>query len=114
MSCETVTARLIRRFGEAVSLSRDGMVLGEGRAILRPLLEEKAQFVPTGLGVRREEKVLCLGETGLAFPDPPDRVVLTAGESAYDVVNVRPVTLGVLPLYWRAVLRRRQREEAGT
>ena len=112
MSYETITARLVRDFGEPVSLSRDGTVLGEGRAILRPLLEEGDQFVPTRLGVRREEKVLCLGETGLAFPNPPDRVALTAGETAYDVANARLVTLGSLPLYWRAVLRRRQGEEA--
>lgn len=112
MSYETVTARQIRDFGVPVSLERDGTGLGEGRAILRPVLDEKAQFTPTSLGTARTEEVLCLGEAGLAFPDDPDRVVLRQGETAYDVRTVRLVTMGALPLYWRAVLRRRAEEEA--
>lgn len=111
MSYETVTARLIRRFGQTVTLEGDGTALGGGRAILRPLLDGKAQFTPTPLGTERAERSLCLGESALPFPETPDGVVLRSRGVAYEVVSARMVTLGALPLYWRAVLRRRDREE---
>ena len=111
MSYAAVVARLIRDFGEAVSLERDGSALGTGRAILRPLLDREDQFLPSRLGVRREEEVLCLAETGLPFPAVPDRVVLRKGGTAYEVVSVRTVTVGREAVYQRAVLRRRDEEE---
>ena len=112
MSYAAVVARLIRDFGEDVSLEQDGVSLGNGKAILRPRLDERDQFLPSPLGVRREEEVLCLGETGLPFPAEPDRVVLRQGGTAYDVVSARTVTVGREPVYRRAVLRRRDEEES--
>ena len=111
MSYAAVVARLIRDFGEVVSLERDGAVLGTGRAILRPRLDRGDQFRPSRLGVRREEEVLCLAETELPFPAVPDRVVLRQGGTAYEVVSVRTVTVGREAVYQRAVLRRRDEEE---
>ena len=111
MSFGTAVARIIREFGENVTLSLDGTDLGGGRAILRPVLTGEDQFLPTPLGVRREERVLCLGEAGLPFPDDPDRVILTCGQARYDVVNVRLVTVGREAAYRRAVLARRAAEE---
>ena len=111
MSFGTAVARIIREFGEPVTLSLDGTDLGGGRAILRPVLTGEDQFLPTPLGVRREEEVLCLAETGLPFPEDPDGVVLVRGRERYDVVNVRLVTVGREPAYWRAMLGRRATEE---
>ncbi len=82
------------RYGQEVSLYRDGKLLGEGRAVLRPILDRERQFLPSDLGMRRQEQMLCLGE------------------DAYDVENVRPVQAGDQVIYWRAVLTRRDREEA--
>lgn len=48
------------RYGQTVTLWRDGEIVGTGRAVLRPLLGEARQFVPTDLGLRRQEMVLCL------------------------------------------------------
>ena len=110
MSYAAVVARLIRDYGETVSLERDGVFLGEGLAILRPLLGREEQFLPSPLGVRREEGMLCLAETGLPFPAEPDRTVLRTEDAAYETVNVRPVTAGREILYRRAVLRRRDEE----
>jgi hypothetical protein len=108
---EETAGRIIREFGETVTLARDGNVLGRGRAILRPVLTEETQFVPTRLGVRRVERVLCLGEAGLPFPEDPDGVILTRGAERYDVGNVRLVTVGREAAYWRAALVRRDPEE---
>ena len=111
MSYAAVVARLIRDFGETVRLERDGAALGTGRAILRPLLDREDQFRPSRLGVRREEMVLCLAETGLSFPAVPDRVVLRQGGTAFEVVSVRTVTVGREAVYQRAGLHRRDEEE---
>lgn len=46
------------RYGQTVTLWRDGENVGMGRAVLRPLLGEARQFVPTDLGLRRQEMVL--------------------------------------------------------
>lgn len=100
------------RYGQEVSLYRDGNLLGTGRAVLRPILDRERQFLPTDLGVRRQEQMLCLGEDTLPFAPAPGETVLRQGEDAYDVVNVRPVQAGDQVIYWRAVLTRRDREEA--
>jgi len=111
MSYGEIVARLIRDFGEPVRLERDGAVSGEGRAIFRPILEEKDQFVPTRLGIRRRERVLCLGGLELPFGGEAGQTVLRRGPEAYDVVNLREVTVGQEPVYWRAVLELRDEEE---
>ena len=112
MSYAEIVARLVRDFGETVSLERDGAVLGEGKAIFRPILEERDQFVPTRLGVRREERVLCLGDASLPFDGENGHTVLRRGPEAYDVRNLRQVTVGREPVYWRAVLELREEEES--
>ena len=111
MSYAAVVARLIRDFGETVSVEQDGVSLGEGLAILRPILDREEQFLPSPLGVRREEGMLCLAEPGLPFPAEPDRTVLRQEDDAYEVLSVRPVTVGREVLYRRAVLRRRDEAE---
>lgn len=59
------------RYGQTVTLWRDGENVGTGRAVLRPLLGEARQFVPTDLGLRRQEMVLCLAEASLPLEEQP-------------------------------------------
>ena len=89
-----------------------GTLLGTGRAVLRPILDRERQYLPTDLGARRQEQMLCLGEDTLPFAPARGETVLRQGEDAYDVENVRPVQAGDQVIYWRAVLTRRDREEA--
>jgi hypothetical protein len=103
---ETIAAR----FGQEVTLRQGETTLGSGKAVLRPQLDEERQVMPTALGARLEEEVLCLGERGLPFPRDQGGLVLTQGERQYDVINARPVMAGEETLYWRAWLRRRGEE----
>lgn len=112
MSFAGALGQIVGRYGDTVRLYRDGELLGEGRAVLRPFLEKKEQFTPTRLGVRRVERVLCLGEGALPFSPQPGETVVRQGEDAYDVVNVRAVMAGQELIYWRAVLVRRDEEES--
>lgn len=98
------------RYGQVVAVEKDGTLLGSGRAVLRPALDRQRQFLPTDLGLARQEETLCLGEAGLPFADQAGAWVVRQGETAYDVVNLRPVTAGEETIYWRAVLRRRGEE----
>lgn len=110
MSCAGVFATLAAAYGQGVDLYRAGELLGSGRAILRPLLDRERQFVPTDLGVDRQEKVLCMAESLLPFAPQGEEMVLRQGEDPYDVVNVRPVKIGEELVYWRAILTRRDGE----
>ena len=62
------------RYGQEVSLYRDGKLLGEGRAVLRPILDKERQYLPTDLGVRRQERKTP------AVAEASGRVSLRAGE----------------------------------
>ena len=104
---ETVEALLIR-YGQRVALERQGAWLGEGRAILRPVLEMARQVTPTRLGLRQTDRVLCLGEKSLPFVPTSGELLLWQGEDCYTVETVRPVTVGEDLLYWRAVLMRQE------
>ena len=73
------------RYGQTVTLWRDGEIVGTGRAVLRPLLGEARQFVPTDLGLRRQEMVLCLAEASLPLEEQPGDWVLQQGERFYGV-----------------------------
>ena len=82
--------------------------MGMGRAVLRPLLGEARQFVPTDLGLRRQEMVLCLAEASLPLEEQPGNWVLQQGERFYGVRNVSAVEAGRERIYWRAVLVRQE------
>lgn len=96
------------RYGQTVTLWRDGEIVGTGRAVLRPLLGEARQFVPTDLGLRRQEMVLCLAEASLPLEEQPGDWVLQQGERFYGVRNVSAVEAGRERIYWRAVLVRQE------
>lgn len=112
MSFAGVFDAIAARYGQVVTVAKDGVTLGSGRAVLRPMLDRKPQFVPTDLGLARVEETLCLGQAGLPFSGAAGVWTVTQGETVYAVVNLRPVRAGEEILYWRAVLRRR--EEGGS
>lgn len=99
---------IARRHGEEVELYLDGDFLGRGLAVLRPVLTQGEGLAPTGLGVRRQEEVLCLGQGALPFAPELGEMTLRAGEEDYDVVNARAVEAGQEVVYWRAMLKRRE------
>lgn len=99
------------RYGQEVSLLREGKTLGSGLAVLRPVLDQERQFLPTELGLYRREMVLCLGQGELPFDPQPGELVLQTEDGAYDVVNARSVEAGRERIYWRAILARREEEE---
>lgn len=103
---------IVKRYGRAVSVERDGIVLGTGRALLQPMLDQEAQFLPSELGVGRDERTLCLGERSLPLDPAPGETLLRQGDEVFVVVNARAVDVGTQRVYWRAVLKRRE-EAAG-
>ena len=99
------------RYGQTVTVYRNGETAGEGRAVLRPLHNGERQFVPTLLGGQQRDTVLCLGEGSLPLAPGPEEVVVRQGASAFDVVNARPIAAGDELICWRAILVRRDVEE---
>lgn len=97
---------IVRRYGRTVCVERDGAVLGTGYALLQPMLDQEAQFLPSPLGLGREEQTLCLAERTLPLDPAPGECVLRQGEDAFLVVNARAVEVGTERVYWRAVLKR--------
>ena len=108
MSFAGVFDAIAARYGQVVTVAKDGVTLGSGRAVL----DRKPQFVPTDLGLARVEETLCLGQAELPFSEAAGVWTVTQGETVYAVVNLRPVRAGEERIYWRAVLRRR--EEGGS
>ena len=98
-------------YGETITVERGGEVLGSGRALLRPLGETGRQFVPSPLGVGREERLLCLGENALPLEPGDGPLVVCRGGERYDVLRaVRAGRSAYGPTYWRAELKRRETE----
>lgn len=102
---------VLAKYGVAVSLWKDGRCLGEGLAVLRPVLDQELQWAPTERGVSRQEKGLCLAEAGLPF-ETEGPLVLRQGARCYDVWNARALMAGEEMLCWQAALRRREEDAA--
>ena len=93
---------VLAKYGVAISLWKDGRCLGEGLAVVRPVLDQEWQWVPTERGISRQEKGLCLAEAALPFDT----------EGRYDVVNARKLRAGEESICWQAALRRREEDAA--
>ena len=99
------------RYGQVVTVAKDGVTLGSGRAVLRPVLDRKPQFVPTDLGLARVEETLCLGQVGLPLLGGGGSLDGDPGGDGVCRGKPPPGAGGGGGIYWRAVLRRR--EEGG-
>ena len=109
MTGQTVDA-LLARYGQKVEVVRDGAARS-ARAFLQPILDrgrETRQFLPTPLGVRREDRFLCLGREELRADR--DQVRWLGG--LYDVQTAQPIYVGGALSHWWAVLVPADKEEA--
>lgn len=102
---------VLAKYGVAISLWKDGRCLGEGLAVVRPVLDQEWQWVPTERGISRQEKGLCLAEAALPF-EAEGPLVLQWGARHYDVVNARKLRAGEESICWQAALRRREEDAA--
>lgn len=96
------------RYGRPVILFRQGEEVGQGQAVLRPVLDRQEQWLPSPLGRQRQELVLCLAQADLPFCPGEEEQTVQAEEAVYEVVSVRPVEAGAERIYWHGVLRRRE------
>ena len=104
MSYAAAFLAVAARHGERIALEREGEVLGTGLALLRPLFDRSAQFLPGDLGLDRQVRVLCMAEAALPFDPLPGYPLVRGERGVYRVVNVRRVTAGRELVCWRAVL----------
>lgn len=108
MSFAGAFSDILGRYGQTVTLYRDGVLLGTGLALVQPVLGDEQQFVPSELGVWENGKFLCMGEAGLPFAPATGETVLECGGVSYDVRNCKAVMAGTERVYWRAVLTVRE------
>ena len=92
---------VLAKYGVAISLWKDGRCLGEGLAVVRPVLDREWQWVPTERGVSRQEKGLCLAEAALPFDTEGPLVLQWEARRA-----------GEESICWQAALRRREEDAA--
>lgn len=104
---------VLRQFGKAVTVVRAGEVTGrEGFAFLQPVPERKErgrQFVPSPLGMVREERFLYLGDAGLSLENMEGGYLLCEGR-CYVVSSAQAVYMGKTLSHWRALLSLREEE----
>jgi len=98
-------ARLLRRFGQVVSL-RSGGAVYEVHAVLQPIPEGRRtqeQRLATPLGVRGEDRYLYFGPADISLVAGGDRGVRWHGQN-YVIQMAHPIYMGEKVLYWQAVL----------
>ena len=103
MMCETVNS-LMRQYGQNVKVIRAEETIS-ARAFVQAITNKQkreVQYLPTPLGVRREDRFLYLGQP---------QVELNAGETrvdwqgqVFDVQSAHPIYVGRGLSHWWAVL----------
>ena len=79
---------LLNRRGRRVTIHMDGQSW-QVRAFLQPFLDKNVQYVPTPLGLRREERLLYLGPADVALL--PGGVIVEWDGTCYEVRSAREV-----------------------
>lgn len=106
-------SRVLQQFGKPVTLVRAGEVAGrEGFAFLQAVAERKErgrQFVPSPLGIMRDECFLYLGEARLSLDGMEGGYLLCEGRF-YVISSAQPVYVGKMLSHWRAVLTLKEEE----
>lgn len=103
--------QLMRQYGQSVELVRAGEVTPT-RAFLQPITrkrEEQAQYLPTPLGLRREDDFLYLGPPQLELKAGRDRV--RWGGRTFLIRTAHPIYVGSGISHWWAVLVPADKEE---
>lgn len=96
--------RLMKKYGQEVELVRAGEAITV-RAFLQPIIrqrEEQQQYLPTPLGLRREDSFLYLGPAWLELKAGRDR--LRWRDQDFLVQTAQPICLGAEISHWWAVL----------
>ncbi len=110
MTDQTVI-QLMQRYGQRVELVRAGEVTS-ARAFLQPITrqrEEQAQYLPTPLGLRREDDFLYLGPPQLELKAGQDRVRWL--DQTFSIRTAHPIYVGSSISHWWAVLVPADKEE---
>lgn len=100
-------AAALRRLGQVVSLQRPGEAAIVSFGVLQALPLARAageQFVPTALGLVREERFLYLGEATVSLLGMEEGFLDCAGQR-YRIESAQAVYVGKRLAYWRALLR---------
>jgi hypothetical protein len=95
--------RLVRKYGRQVLVSEHG-VDTIGMAFVQPMREKEETFLPTPLGRRRQGKLLCLSEPGLALEQADEEARLLIDGKSYRLLTARPEYLGEDKLFCWAIL----------
>ena len=97
--------RILERYGQTVDLHPAGREEGlTVKAFLQPIREQKSQYLPTEVGIRRQDRFLYLG-----LPEAPlsgrDGTWLSWGGQRYEVETAHAIWVGDAVSHWWAVLR---------
>lgn len=97
--------RILERYGQTVDLYLAGRKEGlTVKAFLQPIREQKPQYLPTEVGIRRQDRFLYLG-----LPEVPlsarDGTWLNWNGQRYEVETAHAICVGDAVSHWWAVLR---------
>lgn len=93
---------LMRRYGQRVEVLRAGEST-PARAFLQPITDKgEQQYLPTPLGLRREDRFLYLGQAQVELKAGDSRVRWRGG--IYQVQSAHPIYVGRELSHWWAVL----------
>lgn len=97
---------ILSRYGQTVTLCRQGEKELPCRAFLQPVLErgeDLFQRLPTPLGQVRQDRWICLGGPEMALDRLGDGYLAWGGET-FTVRSAQPVYLGDELVYWWGLL----------
>ena len=80
---------ILNRYGRTVRLENPGRPDVEKKVFLQPVLDQDRQIQPSLLGLRREERMLCLGPGDMELR--PGETVVTDRAVRYEVRSTRSV-----------------------
>lgn len=101
---ERIVPALMRRYGQRVEILGDGESR-QVRAFLQPVrrkTSEEEQYLPTPLGLRREDRWLYLGEGEAALSPLTNRVKWNG--KTFDIQTAQPIYVGDRLSHWWALL----------
>lgn len=83
---------ILGRYGQEVRLQSPGQEDVAVKAFIQPVLDKESQFVPSPLGLRREERAVYLGPGDA--PLHPGETVVRTQTAAYEVRSARVIDGG--------------------
>lgn len=100
--------RILARYGQAVTVHREGQTEGTPcRAFLQPMLERRGdgrQKLPTPLGTVRQDQWIYLGDPGVSLDGLGDGYVEWDGRR-FSILAAQPICIGETLSHWWGLLR---------